>query len=755
MPKPDNGHEPDPDELLSEADAYFARLSDQLLPELSRAVLAERDSPLQNGTRLGSYRIVRELARGGMGVVYLAERADGEFERQVAIKVLRRGLDTDDIIERFMRERQILASLAHPSITALIDGGATPDGRPYFVMELDEGQRIDDYCDKHALTIRQRLELFLLVSDVVAHAHRHLIVHRDLKPSNITVSEQGTVRLLDFGIAKVLGPDASHRELTNTQSRLLTPAFASPEQLRGEAVTTLSDVYQLGLLLHLLLCGRLPGERDDTLMAALHGGVQRGLQSASLEFDPSSPSQRLGTNAQAKATASNRGVSVPKLERQLRGDLDAIVLKALRPDPLSRYSSVADLAADVQRHLDGLPVLALHGSTLYNGRRFASRHRVALIAGFAAVVTLGMYGAGIARARNEARTEATRAQQVTELLVDILSGADPDVAMGDTLTVREALDRGIVRIQERLHDQPEIEADLLSAAGRVYSKLGLFEESEPLLERAVSLRDAQDTASVADLRYLALARVRTDTEAGVATMRVALDRAERLLSPDDPALAGLLVSVGYHLSKEERKPMLQRALRILRASDEDVRAELAQALTVQAYSVDSMPLSEALHREALAMRIELHGGEHITIATSMADLALMLENIDAKATDSLHEASIAMLTRLLGRDHTLTLQVMGNHSAVLRDRGEYAAAEVVAREVVSRLRASYPEETLRNAHQELNLGRVLAEQGKHDEAEELLRYVVELYAGAFDESNPRLVGARSALARCEELQGSD
>lgn len=728
---------------MSEADAYLARLAEEVFPALSRDVLAERGRPLPRGTLLGNYQIIRELARGGMGVVYLAERADGEFERQVAIKVLRRGLDTDDIIERFMRERQILASLTHPAIAGLVDGGATQDGRPYLVMELDEGERIDGYCDDNRLSIRRRLNLFLLVAEVVEYAHRHLIVHRDLKPSNITVSPKGKVRLLDFGIAKVLAPDSPPTDVTSAASALLTPAFASPEQLRGEAVTTAADVYQLGLLLYLLLCGELPPDRTE----ATGKGVGMG------ERDPPPPSGQIGSGPEAEERARARGVGVAHLRRQLRGDVDAVVLKALRPDPSARYASVADLAADVRRHLAGLPVTARSGSRAYRVRKIVTRYRTVIAIGMVGMLTVGTYVAGIARARNDARVEAARAHQVTELMVDILSGADPDVAMGETLTVRDALDRGIHRIQESLRDQPEIEAELLSAAGRVYVKLGLFQEAEPLLARAVALRGPEDVAGIEDLRRLGLARVRTDRDAGIASLREAVARAERLLEATDPTLAYALVDLSYRLSLEERRPLMERALRILRESEQDVRAHLSQALTVQAYGADSVSGAEALHREALALRLDLHGGDHVTIATSMADLALVLEDVDAVASDSLHERSIAMLTRLLGPSHTLTLQVMGNHAAVLRDRGDYVAAEPLSREVVTRLLDAYPQEPVHNAHQILGLGRILAEMGVHEEADSLLREVVDLYARELGEGDPQLHDARSALGRSLALQG--
>jgi serine/threonine protein kinase/tetratricopeptide (TPR) repeat protein len=340
--------------------------------------------PPATGRRFGPYRVVREIARGGMGAVYLAERADGQYEQRAALKLIKRGMDTDLLLQRFRAERQILASLDHPNIARLLDGGTTDDGRPYFVMEYIEGEPVDAYADARRLSIPQRLELFLHVCSAVAYAHRHLVVHRDIKPANILVTADGVPKLLDFGIAKVFDPEADEPTSSVTGFRLLTPEYASPEQVEGRHATAASDVYSLGVVLYELLTGRSPyrvTSRDPLEVAA-----------AVRTTDPERPSTAVSRNENAaegvprrpglewdRATATATGTT-DGLRRRLRGDLDTIVLMALRKEPARRYPSVEQLAEDVQRHLDGLPVRARPDSSGYRAAKFLRRNRAAVIA---------------------------------------------------------------------------------------------------------------------------------------------------------------------------------------------------------------------------------------------------------------------------------------------------------------------------------------------------------------------------------------
>ncbi|MGE0363332.1 MAG: serine/threonine-protein kinase [Vicinamibacterales bacterium] len=351
-------------------------------PDLADTALAPAD-----GRRIGPYRVVREIGRGGMGVVYLADRADGQYERRVALKLATASLFDVAVRERFRGERDILAGLSHPNIATLYDGGVTPEGHPYFTMEFVEGRTIDAHCDARLLDVRARVRLFLDVCRAVSAAHRALIVHRDLKPSNVLVTDDGTVKLLDFGIAKLLPPLPDRGDDTLTGARLLTPAYASPEQVAGGRVSTATDVYALGLLLYELLSGRRAHR--------VHGRSAAEIERAILEDEPLSLCQALGRPETADAApdaqlARARATTPGRLRRRLAGDLQRIVAMALRKEPERRYESVSLLADDLERYLDGRPVRARGHSPVYRARRFVARHRLALAAAAAIVGTFGV-----------------------------------------------------------------------------------------------------------------------------------------------------------------------------------------------------------------------------------------------------------------------------------------------------------------------------------------------------------------------------
>ncbi|MCP4662791.1 MAG: serine/threonine protein kinase, partial [bacterium] len=429
-----------------------------------------------------------EIGRGGLGTVYLAERA--EFKQRVALKVIKRGMDTDEVVRRFRRERQILAQLDHPHIARLLDGGSTEDGLPYFVMELVDGERLDRYCDARKLPIDARLRLFLRVSSAVAFAHRNLVVHCDLKPSNILVSDDHP-KLLDFGIAKLLTPDdASQTKLTSLGSTPMTPEFASPEQARGGAVTTAGDVYSLGVILYELITGQLPYRLDDC------DALERTRRIC--EQEPRRPSTAAGTLRTPERVSATREGSAHKLRRRLAGDLDSIVLKALRKEPANRYGSVEQLSDDVRRHLDGLPVVAREGALLYRTGKFLRRNRWRLMA---AVVLLLVTAAGVATRMESARqiAEAELAERLaseraeeahlqseirSELLQNLFTASD--LRGNESFTVRDLLARGRERIRSNLRGEPL--AMQLEIMGLLYGDLGVDDEARKLLEESLRLR---------------------------------------------------------------------------------------------------------------------------------------------------------------------------------------------------------------------------------------------------------------------------
>lgn len=434
---------------------------------------------------IGPYRLERCIGRGGMGVVYLARRDDAEFRRKVAIKVLSRSLGNDEELHRRMRtERQILAGLDHPHIARLYDGGALDDGRPYLVMELVEGLPIDRWCDARRRTIRQRLELFLDVCDAVEHAHKNLLVHRDLKPGNVLVTDDGTVKLLDFGIAKLLDPPAwlATPHTTRLGWRPFTPGYASPEQKSGGRITTASDVYSLGVILYELLSGWTPTTGTDAA-----GEPPRPSRTTLASTDEGPTPEEI---------AARRRLSRPRdVSRRLRGDLDAIVLHAMRHDPEDRYASVASLADDVRRHLDQKAVRARRGNMRYRlGKRLRRHWLTAAVLGLLLVALVGFTTAltlqnrRIVRERNqaelarvEAEQERRTAEETARFLTDMFQASDPTVNPGGPPTALEILDRGSQRALEELDDQPEVRADLLYTLAQVHVNLSRYAQAERLL----------------------------------------------------------------------------------------------------------------------------------------------------------------------------------------------------------------------------------------------------------------------------------
>ncbi|MGI8432070.1 MAG: protein kinase domain-containing protein [Chthoniobacterales bacterium] len=426
--------------------------------------------------QFGPYRTIRELGRGGLGTVYLAARSDATYEKEVAIKLLRRGLDTEDILRRFRNERQILARLEHPNIARLIDGGTTADGLPYFVMEYVAGEPLTTYCNSHNLTTNERLRLFRAVCAAVTYAHQHLVIHRDLKPSNILVTAEGEVKLLDFGIAKLLGADEEAAFRTMTEQQVMTPEYASPEQVRGEAITTASDVYSLGVVLYELLTGAKPYR--------LTSRSAKELESAITSQAPERPSTVVAVNPQ----------SAIRNPHSLRGDLDNIVLMALRKEPARRYSSVGQFSEDIRRYLEGLPVVASKDTFVYRARKFVRRHKAGVAA--AALVLLALLGGLVTttwqtriaqQERDHARITQRQAEQMDGFLQNLLRSANP-AKMGKDVKVVQVLDAASKSMDHDLAAEPEVLAQAHESIAFTYGRLGLVQPSEEHIRAALALR---------------------------------------------------------------------------------------------------------------------------------------------------------------------------------------------------------------------------------------------------------------------------
>ncbi|HSM15348.1 MAG TPA: serine/threonine-protein kinase, partial [Thermoanaerobaculia bacterium] len=440
------------------------------------------------GDEIGAYTIVGRLGRGGMGVVWLGERTDDAFDHRVAIKVLAGVRSSSEAVRRFEQERRILARLKHPHIAHLVDGGVDRRGLPYLVLEHVEGEPVDVYCDRHRLPIEQRIRLVVEIATALQAAHRSLVVHRDIKPSNLLVTAEGDVKLLDFGIAKLLDPELEDADLTDLDGRPMTPTYASPEQVNAEPITTASDVYQLGLLLYELVTGRRPQAARTSSLAELVELVCR--------HEPMPPSRAVVAAEEGDETersAALRGSTPARLARRFRPDLDAVVARALAKDPEQRYETAAELAADLERFLGGRPVHARRATFGYRASKWLRRNAaLAAAGGVAALLTVGyavavtIQARAIDRQRVRAEVEAAKAAEVERFVLGLFQSSDPEQSLGREVTARELLERGTEQAERELAGQPEVQARLWSALGEIHGELGEIDEACDLVRRALA-----------------------------------------------------------------------------------------------------------------------------------------------------------------------------------------------------------------------------------------------------------------------------
>jgi len=713
---------------------------DRVLTEVARTS-GSRGWPVgevdRSGERVGAYRLVGRLGRGGMATVYMAERADGLWEQRVALKLIRRGLDTGDVIRRFLSERQILSSLDHPNIARLLDGGTTENGLPYLVMEYVEGTPITRYCDERRLPVEERLRLFCHVGRAVQHAHRSLVVHRDLKPSNILVTDEGRVKLLDFGIARILDP-ADEEVRTRTGRRPLTPEYASPEQVDGGAITTASDVYQLGLLLCQLLSGHRPRETRKLLSPArLRAYLER--------VEASPPSSLVDAEA-----AAERSTTEERLTRRLRGDLDRIVLKAVPGDPERRYPSAEALVADVERHLAGRPITARPPTLAYRTRKLLKRRRwllpvvataLLVIAGY--VFTVIHHASELERERNLARAQAERAEEVQRFLVDVFRSADPYAAEGEVnpdITVRDALALGERRVRNSLEGRAALQAALLGTIADVYANLDFLDRARTLREEALALTretygpESDEVArGLRKLGALMLLEERPDT--AEVLLRRSLELTRSSLGPRDTAVAAVLTELGrlaaWRGRHDEAGEYLESAVTLLRDHDPVPAGQLAAAYTelLNVYPMNQrlVEAREAAEEAARLSRIA-HGEDHPRTALALVELA-DVHDWDGRGAEAarIYADAIGILDGTLGPEHQRTLQARNNLAVTLRHLGELEAAESVHRDILAALRSKEGTHGRRVADALQNLAVVLRERGQLARAEERLVEARDIY----------------------------
>jgi serine/threonine-protein kinase len=707
-----------------------------------------RHEPLdRSGEVLGKYRLLERIGGGGMGTVYRAERADGSFEQQVAIKLIRHGLISDELLDRFYAERQILARLEHPGIARLIDGGADTLGMPYVVMEFVEGLTIDEYCERQRLDLDARLLLLQRICEALHAAHLQGVIHRDLKPGNLLVNQRGQPKLLDFGIAKVLqcaelGTPLPH---TRTGMQAMTPQYASPEQVRGEAVDARSDVYALGVLMYELLTGSRPYHIDNLSPGALERTV-----CDTLPPNPSTAVIRL-----RKPPPAGLGESGP-LSRRLRGDLDRIVMSALRKRPTERYASAQALADDIDRYLSGQPVLARGASWAYRGGKFIARHRVgaaalcfAFVTLAGALVAVSLEARKTALQRDLAQAQAARAESARAFLVEMIGRADPFENPGSA-TLVGALKQSIDSIPERFADQPALEADMRYAIGYALQNLGEYEAARPLLERALALReqlgDRIEQARVLD--GLAIVHWwQSDFSAGEAKFRAALELLDGL---DDPAaialrieiltnLAGMLSEPGEHARAVE---YAQAAIELAQRHPDGVEAVLATAYNNLATAQESLGQYDAAllsFERALDLRRQIDGEMHPDYAIALNNLAFLHAAMDRlPETVQTFQRTVEIERQILAPQHPELASGLMNLSWAQTRLGDYQAAETNALEALAICRAGYADNHPRTGKAEQTLASLYLASGRMEQAIERARNALAIYSRA-EEVNPSWV----------------
>ena len=714
--------------------------------------------------RLGTYRVVAELGRGGMGTVYRAEQEG--VGRQVAIKLLQPALASALFLNRFRAEQRILAGLEHPGIARLYDAGTSEDGLPYLVMEYVSGQTLLQYADREALPLPARLQLFRRVCDAVQFAHQHLVVHRDLKPSNILVAADGTPRLLDFGIAKLLSPELAGEpvEATVTGLRLMTPEYASPEQVRGEQVTTASDVYSLGVVLYELLTGRRPYR----IKTRSPHEVER-LVLEQVPEKPSTAAARGATAAEGEASAADLGraqgaLSPRARSRALRGDLDNLVLKALAKDPAQRYATAAQLGEDLRRHLEGLPVLARPASAAYRAHKFVLRHKLGVAAAslvllsLAGGLTVAAWQARVAREeRDRTRLEAEKFRQVSDFLATLFQSADPARTRGTKLTAREVLDRGAARIERDLEGQPQVQAALFGLIGTVYRDLGHFDEARALLDRSrAQNQKLYGTGSLelaGALHELGnLDRFTGDLETARTRLERALKWREQELGADHLEVARTVASLGavyrYLGDPARARAQFERAIALAQRHDPN-NVETGKWLNNLGLTLQDLGDLEAARRafERSAAMLERREGPESPLPALPLDNLGMVLRMQQRFSEALPvlERSRLLVERNWGKQHPQYGTALNSLGNVLRDLGREREAMPLFQQAAAVWEATLGPQHPNLAWALINEGDSLVSLGRPAEALKLYWRALSIREGAYQGAHPEVAAALTSV----------
>jgi serine/threonine protein kinase/Tfp pilus assembly protein PilF len=697
--------------------------------------------------RIGPYRILRTLGAGGMGEVFLAERADAQFDQRVAIKVVHTGVVSRGVHSRLKMERQILAQLNHPNIARLLDGGSMPDGASYLVMEYVDGIELDQYCDNNRLDINARLKLFQAVCAAVHYAHQNLVVHRDLKPSNILVTAAGVPKLLDFGIAKLLDERQSAQHtvaVTHADLRVMTPDHASPEQIRGQPITTSSDVYVLGVLLYKLLCGASPFVIPSMRLAEIERAI------CEKDAPPASHAVAVDESAYARNIADVRGTSPSRLRRTLRGDLDNMIAMAMRKEPARRYGSAQQFASDVQRYLDGMPVIARRDTLSYRSAKFVNRHwlpvsaaavLLTLIIAFATTtyqqsLRLAAERDRVAEQRELADRERIRAEEISGFLVNLFKLSDPEENRGNQVTARELLDVGAQRLRAELGDQPATKAALLGTVGAVYDSLGQYKDAVGVLSESLALQPVEGSRARIDT-LLELGRARSgsgDLQGAEAPLNEALHAAQTALGADSQETGRAMQELGRLRYQQDRladaRSLLEKSLQISESTQApaiDVSALLEDLAAVYT-SERQWGLARQTYERALEIDRRILGDDHPRLGMHIGNLALVTQNLgDLKQAEALYRDAIRRKERAYGVNSAQTAAPQTNLGTLLQREGRLDEAEPLFRKAVDSTLAKWGPDHYLVGYSRVSLGMLLHEKGDLSGAEDEYRQALAIY----------------------------
>jgi non-specific serine/threonine protein kinase/serine/threonine-protein kinase len=746
--------------LRQAADLVDSGSSPPRTADLEAATTRSRTNSGTSFETIGPYRLLQKIGEGGMGEVWLAEQTE-PIHRQVALKLIKAGLDTRQVVARFEAERQALALMDHPGIAKVYDAGATPRGLPYFAMEYVKGEPITTYCDRHRLGTPERLELFARVCDAVQHAHQKGVIHRDLKPSNVlvgVVGDQPQPKVIDFGVAKATAQRLTEKTMFTELGVLIgTPEYMSPEQaeMTGLDVDTRTDVYALGVMLYELLTGALPFESKELREAGFEE-IRRRIR----EVDPPKPSTQVRTQGEhSTEAAKNRQTDPGKLASRLRGDLDWIVMKALEKDRTRRYGTPSELSADLARHLQHEPVLAGPPSAAYRSRKFVRRHRFGVAVAGLAVAGLAAFGVMMALQARAIARERDRAERVSEFLVELFRVSDPSEARGNSITAREVLDRGAQRIDKELRAEPVVQAQMMATMGMVYANLGLASKAEPILTRAVQLRSrllGQDHPSTLETRgrLASVFEKQGQYQKSENMLQELLEKERSVLGDEHQETLWTLNQLAYVTDRLGRYPESEKIYRVAyearrRVLGEDHRDTLKSlnGLQVSLERQGQYEESGKLARQVLEARRRTLGEDHPDTAWSRHNVAAILEHQGKYAeAEKLYRESYQQMLHILGADHPDTLWVKSNLASTIWKQGRIQEATPLYEEILETRRRVLGPEHPRTLASMNNVANLLSQKGRNFEAQRIFEEVVETLTRTLGAEHPQTLAGMNNLA---------